>query len=73
MTFVTFAVVLIAIIWFLQMFFLDHYYEEMKKAEIKYCDGLDEVTQYCGGKLKRERCGYSGIINNIQYVAERCQ
>ena len=51
----------------------EEYWEEMKKSEIKYCDGLDEVTQYCGGKLKRERCGYSGIINNIQYVAERCQ
>lgn len=34
MTFVTFAVVLIALIWFLQIFFLDHYYEEMKKAEV---------------------------------------
>ncbi|MBR3755583.1 MAG: hypothetical protein IKK48_00600 [Firmicutes bacterium] len=33
-TFITFAVVLIALIWFLQIFFLDHYYEEMKKAEI---------------------------------------
>lgn len=34
MSFITFAVVLIALIWFLQIFFLDNYYEEMKKAEV---------------------------------------
>lgn len=34
MSFITFAVVLIGLIWFLQIFFLDHYYEEMKKAEV---------------------------------------
>ena len=34
MSFITFAVVLIALIWVLQIFFLDHYYEEMKKSEV---------------------------------------
>ena len=34
LSFITFAVVLIALIWFLQIFFLDHYYEEMKKDEV---------------------------------------
>ncbi|MBR3784892.1 MAG: hypothetical protein IKJ77_00585 [Firmicutes bacterium] len=34
LSFITFAVVLVGLIWFLQIFFLDHYYEEMKKAEV---------------------------------------
>ena len=49
----------------------EDYWNEYNKSEVKYCNGLDEVTQYCGGKLKKERCGYSGIIGNIQYVAEK--
>ena len=51
---------------------IDEYWEAVKKATIKYCNGLDEVTQYCGGKLHRQRNGYSGINGNIEYVAERC-
>ena len=33
-SFSIFAMVLIALIWFLQIYFLDNYYEEMKKAEV---------------------------------------
>ena len=44
-SFSIFAVVLIGLIWFLQIFFLDHYYEEMKKAEVsKLADQI--VTTY---------------------------
>lgn len=34
MYFILFAFLLIGLIWFLQIFFLDHFYEEMKKAEV---------------------------------------
>ena len=47
------------------------YFTEVQKATIKYCNGLQEVWEYCGGRLHRERAGYSGIINNIEYVAVR--
>lgn len=50
---------------------MEKYWELVKNASIKYCNGLDELRQYCGGKLHRERCGYAGIIGNIEYVAER--
>lgn len=33
-SFSVFAIVLIGLIWFLQIFFLDNYYEEMKKTEV---------------------------------------
>ena len=35
------------------------------------CDGLSAVWDYCGGKLHRERCGYSGIYGQYEYVAVR--
>jgi len=28
---------------------------------------LEEVWKFIGGKLKKNRCGYSGIRNNIEY------
>ena len=52
---------------------LDEYWDAVNKAQIKYCKGLKEVREYCGGKLHRERCGYAGIIGNIEYVAIRCE
>ncbi len=46
MSFIIFAVVLIGLIWFLQIFFLDHYYEEMKKAEVsKLADQIVETYE----------------------------
>ena len=49
----------------------DDYWNAVKNASIKYCNGLDEVRKYCGGKLHRGRYGYAGINGNIEYVAER--
>lgn len=45
-SFITFAVVLIALIWFLQIFFLNHYYEAMKKSEVsKLADQIVETYE----------------------------
>lgn len=52
---------------------LDEYWNAVNKAQIKYCKGLKEVWEYCGGKLHREKHGYSGVIGNIEYVAMRCK
>lgn len=51
----------------------EEYWEAVKNASIHYCKGLDEVREYCGGRLHRERCGYSGVNGNIEYVAVRCK
>lgn len=51
---------------------MDDYWNEVKKATIKYCNGIAELREYCGGKLHRQRNGYAGINGNIEYVAERC-
>ena len=49
--------------------------EEYKKAlqscEKKICYGLEEVFAYCGGRLKRGRCGYGGFDGDIEYTAIR--
>lgn len=50
---------------------INDYWNEVQKASIKYCNGMEELKQYCGGKLHRQRHGYSGINGNIEYVAER--
>ena len=47
------------------------YWNAVKNATIHYCNGIKELTEYCGGKLHRQRNGYSGINGNIEYVAER--
>lgn len=51
---------------------IDEYNNLYNNAPIKYCLGLKNVELYCGGKLHKERCGYSGIINGIEYIAEKC-
>ena len=48
---------------------LDDYWREVKYAPVHYCKGVKELREYCGGKLHRQRCGYSGINGNIEYVA----
>lgn len=50
---------------------INDYWDEVKRAGIKYCNGMEELKQYCGGKLHRQRNGYAGINGNIEYVAER--
>ena len=47
------------------------YWNAVKNATIHYCNGIKELGEYCGGKLHRQRNGYSGINGNIAYVAER--
>ena len=51
---------------------LDEYWDAVNKASVKYCNGIKELREYCGGSLHRQRNGYSGINGNIEYVAERC-
>lgn len=51
---------------------LDEYWNAVKNASIKYCNGIKELREYCGGSLHRQRNGYSGINGNIEYVAEKC-
>jgi len=50
---------------------MDEYWKAVNNANIKYCNGLDEVRAYCCGKLHRQRNGYSGINGNVEYVAEK--
>lgn len=50
---------------------VNDYWAAVNRAHIHYCNGIKELWEYCGGKLHRERCGYAGIIGNIEYVAER--
>ena len=50
---------------------VDEYWVLVKNAPIKYCNGIAELREYCGGRLHRQRNGYSGINGNIEYVAEK--
>lgn len=50
----------------------DEYWDAVKKANIHYCNGIKELKEYCGGKLHKQRNGYAGINENIEYVAEKC-
>ena len=51
---------------------MDDYWNAVNNAPIKYCNGIAELREYCGGQLHRHRHGYSGINGNIEYVAEIC-
>lgn len=44
-----------------------------ESADVKVCVGLREVWDYCGLRLHRNRAGYSGVINGIEYVAVRVE
>ena len=50
---------------------MDDYKKALQNSERKVCYGLKEVFDYCGGKLKRERGGYSGMTNLCEYIATR--
>ena len=52
---------------------MNEYHRRLKEAEIKICHGLKEVWKFCGGKLHRERCGYSGIIGDYEYIVTKIQ
>lgn len=50
----------------------DDYFKLVKKTNYVFCNGLDDLRMYCGGKLHRQRGGgYSGMNGNIEYVAIR--
>ena len=49
----------------------DEYWNAVKYATVKYCNGIRELQEYCGGKLHRVGHGYSGINGNIEYIAEK--
>ena len=50
---------------------VDDYWNQVNNATVKYCNGMEELKVYCGGKLHRQRHGYVGINGNIEYIAER--
>lgn len=47
----------------------EEHFEAFNAAPITYCDGLKAVWDYCGGKLHKQRCGYSGMRGNVEYIA----
>lgn len=51
---------------------INDYWNAVNNATIHYCNGIKELRDYCGGKLHKQRNGYSGINGNIEYVAEKC-
>lgn len=58
--FIGFAAVLIALIWFLQIFFLNHYYEEMK---------ISETTKIANRIVSEYRQGGDQLASKIQNLA----
>ena len=52
---------------------IEEYWDAVNKASIHYCNGLEELKDYCGGRLRRQRGGYSGINGDIEYVATPCR
>lgn len=50
---------------------MDDYEKALQNSERKVCYGLKEVFDYCGRKLKKERCGYSGMTDHCEYIATR--
>ena len=50
---------------------LDEYWKAVNAATVHYCNGLQELRDYCGGRLHRQRAGYAGINGDIEYVAEK--
>ena len=49
----------------------EEHWKRVASAWPHYCKGLNEVWDYCGGRLHRGRCGYYGTIGDIEYVAVR--
>lgn len=50
---------------------VEEYNAAIEQAEPYYCHGLQEVWNYCGGKLHRQRAGYNGTSGYIDYIAYR--
>ena len=45
--------------------------EHFSDKRIMFFTKLSNVWEYLGFKLKKERCGYAGIMNNTEYIVER--
>lgn len=50
---------------------IDEYWRAVNKATPHYVEGLKGLDDFCGGRLVRQRCGYSGKIGNFEFVAVR--
>lgn len=51
---------------------VDEYNHMLNEAESMYFQTLREVKDYVGGKLHKQRSGYSGTDGKYDYVVERC-
>lgn len=67
MYFIGFALLLIGLIWFLQIFFLNNYYEQMKKAEITKL--ADEVIEVYNDNLA-SASALTDVLENIMTLNE---
>ena len=52
---------------------IDNYHEAFNSAESKVFNSVNEAFNFCGMKLRRERCGYAGIKGNVEYILTRIQ
>ena len=50
---------------------VDEHLEACRNSKLIYCNGLQELFDKCGMKLKRERNGYCVMRGNIEYQAVR--
>ena len=54
------------------------YWDKVNKAPIKYCKGIKELRNYCGGTLHRisnlgvGKVAYSCYVGDYEYYAEKC-
>ena len=48
---------------------VDEHLEAARNTNLIEVVGLKALFERCGGKLKRERCGYSGRSGNWEYQA----
>ena len=52
---------------------IDDYNKALLSAESKVFNLVNEAFKFCGMKLHKERCGYTGTKDNIMYVLTRIQ
>lgn len=51
---------------------VDEYNHALNEAETMYFKTLREAEEYVGGKLQKQRCGYSSTDGKYDYIVERC-
>lgn len=49
----------------------EEYDKAYQDAEETIIEGLGNVFSYCGGKLKKDRFGYSRCVGGYDYIARR--